>query len=76
MSDILNQVEDLRQKAISILLAERQAIDEKLALVGYTANGQMPKKTKACSICGSLEHNARTCSQAKTQESTTEPSAL
>jgi len=63
MSDILSQAEDLRQKLISLLLAERQAIDEKLTLVGYDGGGLPAKKNKACSICGSTEHNARTCDQ-------------
>ena len=68
MSDILSQAEDLRQKVIALLLAERQAIEEKLAQVGYDGSGQPAKRSKACSICGSGEHNARTCDQRKAEE--------
>jgi hypothetical protein len=68
MSDILSQAEDLRQKVIALLLAERQAIEEKLAQVGYDGSVQPSKKSKTCSICGSAEHNARTCDQRKAEE--------
>ena len=61
MSDVLNQAEELRQKMINLLLAERQAIDEKLALVGYENGRPSLRRSKACSTCGSPEHNARTC---------------
>ncbi len=66
MSGTLSQAEELRQRMISLLLAERQAIDEKLGLVGYDGSAQPAKRAKVCSICGSAEHNARTCDQRKT----------
>jgi len=71
MSEILNQAEELRQKMVALLLSERQAIDEKLALVGYDGGAQPGKKVKACSACGSTEHNARTCDQRKAPETST-----
>jgi hypothetical protein len=61
MSETLNQAEELRQKAIVLLVAERQAIDEKLALFGFDGAGAAPKKNK-CSKCGQEGHTARNCS--------------
>ena len=66
MSQIIDQAESLRQQAIGILMAERQIIDQKLAMLG--ANGTEAttiKKIKACSICSSESHNARTCPNKK-----------
>jgi len=68
MSEVMNQVEELRQKMIALLVAERQAIDEKLQQIGFDGSPQAPKKGKACSICGSAEHNARTCDQRRVPE--------
>src|SRR5450755_3743105 len=68
MSEVMNQAEELRQKMIALLVAERQAIDEKLVQIGCGASPQAAKKSKACSICGSGEHNARTCDQRKTSD--------
>ena len=68
MSEVLNEAEGLRQKMIALLLAERQAIDEKLALVGYDGVAALPRKAKVCSLCGSSEHNARTCDQRRQPE--------
>jgi hypothetical protein len=44
MSQTIEQAEELRSKAISILLAERQQIDDTLASLSYgTAQPQPPK---------------------------------
>jgi len=60
MSEILDQAEELRGKAIALLLAERQAIDRMLALLGHDgASPAAPAKPKTCAVCGSPEHNAR-----------------
>jgi hypothetical protein len=59
---ILEQAEQLRQQAISLLIQERETIEEKLNQLG--ANGQPSpgaKKVRACSKCGSADHNSRTC---------------
>ncbi len=58
MSQILIQAEELRKQAIGILIAERQDIDRKLALLGADGT-EAPVKKKVCSACGSPEHNAR-----------------
>jgi hypothetical protein len=64
MSQILDQSETLRQQAIAILMAERQAIDDKLEQLGYSGEvaAAAPRK-RACSLCGSDSHTARTCPQ-------------
>jgi len=66
MSQITDQAETLRQQAIGILMAERQIIDQKLAMLGADGT-EAPtiKKGKACSICSSESHNARTCPNKK-----------
>ena len=64
---ILEQAEQLRQQAITLLIQEREAIDHKLAQMGYDGT---PKESKrACSICGATDHNARRCSKNKAPES-------
>jgi len=67
MSQITDQAEALRQQAIGLLMAERQTIDQKLATLGAdgTETPSINKKSKACSICFSESHNARTCPQKK-----------
>jgi hypothetical protein len=65
MSQIIDQAEALRHQAIGLLMAERQIIDEKLATLGADGTETPPKKTKACSICSSESHNARTCPNKK-----------
>jgi hypothetical protein len=68
MSEVINEAETLRLKLIALLVTEREAIDEKLALVGYDGMGRPAKKTKVCSVCGSADHNARTCDSRKAPE--------
>jgi len=64
---ILDQAEELRQKAITLLLQEREAIDQKLAQFGFT--GATPKEAKrSCSVCGAADHNARRCQKSKAPE--------
>ena len=58
MSHTIEQAEELRQKAISLLLQERETIDQKLQQLGH---GTEAKKVRACSKCGSADHNARSC---------------
>ena len=57
----LEQAEKLRQEAISLLVAEKQSIDEKLTMLGYEAGIPVPRKTRTCSKCGATEHSARNC---------------
>jgi hypothetical protein len=61
MSYITDQAEDLRKQAIALLVAERQAIDSKLALLGFNAaeQGIAEPSCKKCSVCGDPSHNAR-----------------
>jgi hypothetical protein len=64
MSQIIDQAESLRLQAIGILMAERQTIDQKLATLGADGTETTTtKKIKACRVCSSESHNARTCPQ-------------
>jgi hypothetical protein len=66
MSHIIEQAEELRARAITLLLMERSAIDEQLGLLGHdgTAAAKQPKQ-KVCGTCGDASHNARTCPNKK-----------
>jgi hypothetical protein len=62
MSTILEQAEQYRQQAIALLIQERETIDQKLNQLGANGdNSPAAKKVRACSKCGSADHNARTC---------------
>ena len=62
----LEQAEDLRQRAITLLVQERETIDIKLAQLGFDGT---PKETKrSCSVCGAADHNARRCPKNKAPE--------
>jgi hypothetical protein len=65
MSEIIQQADELRARAITILVAERALIDERLTLLGYdgTAPGAPAggRRAKTCSACGGENHTARTC---------------
>jgi hypothetical protein len=63
---ILEQAEELRQKAIVLLQQERDAIDQKLAQLGHDGTARETKRS--CSICGAADHNARRCSKNKAPE--------
>jgi hypothetical protein len=64
---ILDQAEELRQKAITLLVQEREAIDQKLTQLGYDG---APKQTKrSCSVCGAADHNVRRCPKRDAAES-------
>ena len=66
MSTAIDQAEDPRKRAIEILLIERTAIDERLAMLSYdtaAAPSTSSAKRRACGICGSADHNARRCSK-------------
>ena len=57
MSDAIQQAEELRTKAISLLLSERQTIDAALANLGHT--GASAPTTRKCTVCGEEGHTAR-----------------
>lgn len=62
MSHVIEQAEELRKRAIELLLAERTAIDERLAMLSH--EGGEPATTfkrRVCGTCGSTDHNARRC---------------
>jgi len=65
MSQITDQAESLRQQAISLLMAERQTIDQKLAMLGAdgTEMSCSVAAPRACRKCGGTGHNTRTCKQ-------------
>jgi len=63
---ILDQAEELRQKAIVLLLQEREAVDQKLAQLGHDGTPREPKRV--CSVCGAADHNARRCSKKNAPE--------
>jgi hypothetical protein len=68
MSQIIDQAEALRQQAISLLMVERQTIDQKLAMLGADATSPVsspssPGRPRACGKCGLLGHNAKTCKE-------------
>jgi hypothetical protein len=69
MSHITEQAEELRQKAIALLLQEREAIDQKLAQFGF-AGAASKEVRRSCSVCGAPDHNARRCPKRDTAEKT------
>ncbi len=76
MSHTIDQADDLRKRAIEILLTERAAIDERLVMLSYDAVGagsSAPTKRRVCGICGSADHNARRCTKTSSDGS---PSAI
>lgn len=66
MSETIQQADELRSRAIGLLLAERTAIDERLRLFGHDGATPIQSKLKACRTCGDYSHNARTCPQKNT----------
>ena len=60
---IIDQAEQLRQQAISLLLQERGTIDQKLHQFGYDgeAGGTKNRKPTTCGRCGQEGHTVRTC---------------
>lgn len=68
MSEIIQQAEELRSRAIAVLVSEKNAIEDELRLLRY--DGDSPNdgkyaKRKACGLCGDATHNARTCPNKK-----------
>jgi hypothetical protein len=64
MSHAIDQADELRKRAIEILLTERAAIDERLVMLSYDMAGvpnSTANKRRACGTCGSADHNARRC---------------
>jgi hypothetical protein len=64
--NIVDQAEELRQKAITLLVQEREAIDQKLVQLGF--DGSLKEAKRSCSICGAADHNARRCPKNKVPE--------
>ena len=60
---VLTESEDLRQKAIALLVEERTAIEEQLARLGYDGAAPTSAKPRACGKCGEIGHTARTCTK-------------
>ena len=56
---ILEQAEELRQKAIALLVQERETINQKLNQLGY--EGTEKGSRKKCGRCGQEGHSVRTC---------------
>jgi hypothetical protein len=65
MSETIQQADELRSRAIGLLLIERTAIDERLRLLGYDGTAPTPKP-RVCGACGSEGHTTRTCANKKT----------
>lgn len=65
MSQILDQVETLRQQALSLLLEERANIEAKLTQLGFDgaalAEQKKTGRTVKCSRCNQEGHTVRTC---------------
>ncbi len=62
MSQITDYVDELRKKAIELLVTERAAIDDRLAMLGYDGTpATRPLRQRTCGVCGSTEHNAQRC---------------
>jgi|HubBroStandDraft_1064217.scaffolds.fasta_scaffold451855_1 hypothetical protein len=66
MSEAIQQADELRSRAIGLLLTERNVIDERLTLLGHDGTAPNPnqssgRKTKACLLCGNGGHAARAC---------------
>jgi len=61
--NIIDQAEQLRQQAISLLLQERGIIGQKLHQLGYDGElGEMgTRNPKTCGRCGQQGHTRRTC---------------
>jgi len=68
MSEAIQQADELRSRAIGLLLTERTAIDERLKLFGYDGTEPATRQTKArtCSKCGQEGHNAKGCPSSTT----------
>ena len=64
---IIDQAEQLRQQAISLLLQERGTIDQKLTQLGHDGNAIEIKnrKPKTCGRCGQEGHTMRTVPNAR-----------
>jgi hypothetical protein len=60
---IIDQAEQLRQQAISLLLQERGTIEQKLSQLGYDGEtgGIKNRKRTTCGRCGIEGHTMRTC---------------
>lgn len=61
MSDTIQQADELRGRAIALLVSERQVIDDRLKLLGYDGTAPAQPRPKSCSACGSTGHTSRTC---------------
>lgn len=70
MSQIIDTADKLRRDAISLLVAERQEIDQKLKQLGFETGDATSlvdaatiRKTRTvkCGVCGAEGHTARSC---------------
>jgi Zinc knuckle len=71
MSHILDRADELRKQAITLLVTERRAIDERLRMLAY--DGAEPStptepKTRVCRECGEPGHNSRRCPKRSAHE--------
>jgi len=64
---VIDQAEQLRQQAISLLLQERGTIEKKLSQLGYDGEpGEIKnRKRTTCGRCGQEGHTMRTCQTSK-----------
>ena len=64
---VIDQAEQLRQQAISLLLQERGTIEQKLKQLGYDGEtGEIRnRKRTTCGRCGQEGHTLRTCPTTK-----------
>lgn len=61
MSQIIEQAEELRARAVALLLQEQNAIEQKLDQLGYAGAETKSRKQVTCGKCGGTGHTARTC---------------
>ena len=67
MNQAIEHAERLRQEAIAILIADRDALDAQLARLGYAGEtAQKKSRTVTCGKCGGEGHTARACPQSAT----------
>jgi predicted Zn-ribbon and HTH transcriptional regulator len=66
--ELMEQLEKAKQPAIDALLAQKQAIDEQLARLGYTGSSKAETRKRAprtCQNCGQTGHSTKKCPTAK-----------
>ena len=53
------EFESARNEAVTQLLARRKETEEQLKVLGYRGKSAPAKKTKPCSKCNAIDHDAR-----------------